>query len=168
MRRFTLLIVLLVAARPITGQTPLEHFEGVEYRGGLSGYKPPHTGWLVLADSALEYHECWYFDCTPKNGSRIRPDAQITIPWRKMVETAGAADRKGPGLAGKVAFGFLASGTRDELVTISYETESTAEAPVFRTKDNESAQLIAKIKFHLRKLGLIASGPPQIHDSTHP
>jgi hypothetical protein len=160
------LVVLLVAPLAAQSGQPLpEHFEGVEYQGGLSGYKAPHTGWLVLTDSAVEYHECLVMGCPKKDGVTVQGKAQVVMPYRKMTDVGGVTERHGASVGSRVALGAFASERRDELVTIAFDGENTAEAPVFKTKEHESAQLTAKIRFHLRKLGLLASSPTVVHDS---
>jgi hypothetical protein len=165
MRRLPLLF--LFAALPLAAQAAPEHFENVDYIGGHSGYKPTHTGWLILTDTAVEYHECFYAGCQQeKNGSKIQADAQMIIPYKKMTDVGGATERHGASVGSRMLIGGLASERRDELVTIAFDAETTAEAPVFKTKEHESAQLVAKIKFHLRKLGLVPSSPTVVRDST--
>ena len=42
-----------------------------------------------------------------------------------------------------------------EVVTLAYDTESTAQVPVFRLTEHMGGALIEKIKFRLRKMGLL-------------
>lgn len=167
MRHFPI-ILALTTALPLAAQAPPEHFEQIEYQGGYTGYKAPHTGWLVLTDSAVEYHECLLMGCQKKDGAIIQAAAQLVMPYRKMTDVGGATERHGASVGSRIALGAFASERRDELVTIAFDGENTAEAPVFKTKEHESAQLTAKIRFHLRKLGLLASSPTVVHDSATP
>jgi hypothetical protein len=144
-----------------------EEFGSVEYQGGMTGYKPPHRGWLVLTDSALEYHECWTYECQKSKNQAYQPSAAIVMPYRKMTDVGGATERHGASVGSRIALGAFASERRDELVTIAFDAESAAEAPVFKTKEHESAQLIAKIRFHLRKMGLLPANPTKV-DSVKP
>lgn len=165
MRRLPLLF-LFITTVGLAAQAPAEHFEDVRYIGGHAAYKPPHTGWLVLADSALEYHECFVIGCSKnRDGRAIQDAAQMVIPYRKMTDVSGATERHGASVGSRFLLGSLASERRDESVTIAFDSETSAEAPVFQTKEHESAQLVAKIKFKLRKLGLIPSSPTVVRDS---
>jgi len=161
------LLAFSLAAAPLVAQVPPEHFEDVRYIDGHASYKPPHTGWLVMGDSALEYHECFYGSCSKKKDGKVIQDAaQMVIPYRKMTDVSGATERHGASVGSKMLLGAFASERRDESVTIAFDSETSAEAPVFQTKEHESAQLVAKIKFKLRKLGLIPSSPTIVRDST--
>lgn len=159
----------MLLAAPLAAQAPPEHFEWVEYQGGLSGYKAPHTGWLVLTDSAVEYHECLLMGCPKKDGAVIQAAPQFVMPYRKMTDVGGVTERHGASVGSRIALGAFASERRDELVTIAFDGANTAEAPVFKTREHESAQLVAKIRFHLRKLGMLPGNPTTVvHDSGKP
>lgn len=165
MKRFLALAAFFLVTRLAAQSTTPDHFEDVHYLGGLTGYKTGHYGWLVLGDSALEFHECILAGCVKKDGEIIQPTAQVTMPYRKMTDVAGATERHGPSVGSKMLIGAFASERRDELVTVAFDSENSAEAPVFTTKEHESAQLLAKIRFKLRKMGLVPATPTKVRDS---
>ena len=128
----------------------------VQYRGGHSGVKGSHDGVLILTDSAALFIL----------RTNLGGDPALVIPYRKITDIGGIGDRKGASVGAKLLFGGFAQSSKDELVTVAYDDVTDAEAPVFKTKSNESAQLIAKIRFRMRKLGM---SPVNVADSVkHP
>lgn len=47
----------------------------------------------------------------------------------------------------------------EELVGFVYESETTAEAPVFKTERAQAAAIAVKVKFRLKKLGVTLTPP---------
>ncbi len=105
-------------------------------RGGDSQLPSDIPMTLMMTDSTLELR--W-------KSSRDEP-ADYVIPIRMIVETSGRSNRVGGSLTN------WASG--EESITIVYEHEKDAEAPLFKTDVGDSAQIAARIRFRMRKLGI--------------
>ena len=110
----------------------------ITYRGGDSRIGGGNlTGRLFLTDSTVRL----YFGSDKYDS----PDFEIQI--RSITNFVGSNNRVGASLTN------WASG--DETITLAYENEKDAEAPVFNTPGSESAQILARIRFRMRKLGML-------------
>ena len=148
----TVAVMLLIgAAVALSAQDTIT---SVEYRGGSNAIKKKvgTTGVIVLTDSVLQF-------IAYQSPSSVRLEAKplIVIPLDSLtdyisvpVQKASAAD-PAVGTATTVPDGV-------EIVTLVYDTESTAQAPVFRLTEHMGGALIEKIKFRLRKMGRIPEG----------
>ena len=58
-------------------------------------------------------------------------------------------------MGSKLALGLLAGDRKEELVGLVYESATSAEAPIFKTQKAQAAALEAKIRFRLKKLGVV-------------
>lgn len=138
-------IAAVITARPAASQT-VETFQEVEYRGGHSQFKKSKLGRLVIADTLA-----YWFEYYP--GDRSAGKDTIWIPLKAITELDNSTEIRGATTGNKLLLGNLAGSKRDELVAIAYDTEQTAEAPVFKTKRGDSGAITAKLKFRLRRLG---------------
>lgn len=118
----------------------------VQYRGGSSTVKKRVSafGVIVLTDSALQFIA--YRD---PNSTRLELKPMIVIPLDSLTDFSTAAGHRAAGADS------TATDEGVDLVTLVYDTETSAEAPVFKLTDNMGGALLAKIKVRLRKLGLL-------------
>jgi hypothetical protein len=70
-----------------------------------------------------------------------------------ITQVERSTDIRDPSVGKKLLFGSLAGSRKQEFVTISTETESTAEAIIFKLKQNTGAAAVAKINFYRKKAG---------------
>ncbi len=132
-----------------------EAFPLVEYRGGDATQPKRRTGVLVLTDSTLAFHECTRRrDCLEYKDNPVFAELIFSIPLRQLKEVSSSTEVRGPGVGGRIAFGVLATDRKEEFVGVVYETEQSAEAPVFRTQPAQAAAIEAKVRFRLKKLGI--------------
>lgn len=109
-------------------------------RGGDSRIPSDVPMTLMMTDSTLELR--W------KNSRDEAAD--YVIPIRMITELSGRSNRLNMGLTN------WASG--EASITIAYDTENDAEAPLFKTDVGDSAQITARIRFRMRKLGMLSAG----------
>jgi hypothetical protein len=133
-------LLLLLGAAPLAGQSVDKNgreYWLVGYRGGDSHMtNGTGAGSLILTDSTIRL----YF----KSNKYDSPD--LEIPMRAISELSGRSNRVGASLTN------WASG--DESITIVYDGDHDAEAPVLKTDGGESAQILARIRRRMRKLGV--------------
>lgn len=146
--RYAPLVFAVLTAAPVVvsaqGQpSPLVSF-GVDYRGGDTRLKPVKYGHLLLSDSMIIFTERY---------SNAKDAPLLVIQLSSITGLNGAVDRKGTTAAGRAIWGGLAPNEKDDVVTISYDGPSDAEAPVFVIEPNRSAEFVAKVNYRLRKLG---------------
>lgn len=131
-----------------------EGFPWVEYKGGDARF--PKTGWgmLVLTDSTLAFHECFGERCPAMRGNRPgwKPTPVFSIALRSITEVQSSSRVKPADAGSRFMLGALATDKNEGLVGIVYETESSAEAPVFAMREAQSSALDAKIQFRLKRL----------------
>lgn len=134
-------LVILLALATLAPQAPVERFKGIWYIAGHSDnrFAKNRPGDLFISDSTL----LWV--------SRYRDT--MVIPLAAVTELAGSVQSRGPTTGAKVLLGGFAGSSNDELVAVAFDTEQTAEAPVFKTGRGESTAVLAKIKYRLRKMG---------------
>ncbi len=148
-----LIAISLVAATPVLSHSQ-EMIPKIEYQGGHAGMDRKVKGTLLISDTDLQFLDA--------KGSQL-----IAIPLTEIRDVSSAIDRKDASVGAKLAIGFLAKSRKDELVTISFETEKTAEGVIFKTDKNVSAGLVAKIRFHMKKVGS-AAGSDSLGQQTIP
>lgn len=112
-------------------------------------------GWLVITDSTIALHECTRQYCEyDKKGKHYKPEPIYAIRLQGIKSVESLSDVRGASVGSKLAFGFLAGDRKQEFVGVIYETETNAEAPVFKTQKAQSAAVEAKLKFRLKRLGI--------------
>lgn len=131
-----------------------EAFPDVRYEGGDARHSRKLTGVLVLTDSTLGFYPCRHGQCVPDKTRPIwKEPAHFIIPLT-AIETVEASSRvRAPGVGSKIVWGMFANDRAEEFVGIVHETESSAEAPVFKVRQTQSSAIDAKIRFRLKKLG---------------
>jgi hypothetical protein len=113
----------------------------VEYQAGHAGMEEEVEGSLVISDTSLTF--------LGKTGNPL-----IAIPLSRITNVSSSIDRKEASVGSKLAFGFLAKSRKEELITVQYESEQTAEGIIFKTEKNMSAGTVAKINFHMKRAGV--------------
>jgi hypothetical protein len=111
----------------------------VFYRGGDSHLSVGGLITMMLDDSTVLFY--W------KSSRYEAPD--FTIRIRAIRELSGRSNRVGASLTN------WASG--DEAITITYDGDKDAEAPVFKTDGGDSGQILARIRARMRKLGMLGA-----------
>lgn len=131
-----------------------EAFPEIYYQGGDASQPKKRNGMLVLTDSALAFYECAKTACLP-NGSKsmIRGDAWWTVPLKSMKEIRASNRASGSMSDSRLLLG-LGGDRNDDMIGFVYETSSSAEAPIFKTRNAQAAAIEAKVKFRLKKLGV--------------
>lgn len=124
--------------QPVPGQ---DWIPKVEYQAGHAGMDKEVEGSLVISDTSLTFLD--------KQG-----DPLIVILLSRITDVSSSIDRKEASVGSKLAFGFLAKSRKEELITVQYESEDTAEGVIFKTAKNMSAGTVAKINFHMKRAGM--------------
>ncbi len=157
--RFALLLALSASA-PLGAQDVIvgEGYEGfpmVDYKGGDSRFKKKGYGILVLTDSTLAFYNCAWTSCMKKNDLYFKPEGIIwSVPLTRIRSLSSNSQNRGASVGNRVLFGALASDTNEELFAFTHDTDTSAEAPVFKTPRHMSLAMEAKVRFRLRKLGI--------------
>lgn len=132
-----------------------EAFPMVDYQGGDARFKKKGTGVLVLTDSTLAFYNCSWGYCEDHKGRMFEPKGLIwSVPLNKITSVSVSSQNRGASVTGRVLFGALATDSNAEYFAFAHDTETSAEAPVFRTPKTMSGALDAKVRFKLRKLGI--------------
>jgi hypothetical protein len=153
-RSFLVLALSSIAGLPslLVGQ---EIIPDVEYFSGKTGLEEKRKGVLVVGREALTFQE--------KNGTPI-----FAIPLRTITQAERATDIRDASVGKKLLFGSLAGSRKQEFITIPTETDSSAEAVVFKLKQNTGAGALAKINYQRKKAGAVVetdSSPPAVTES---
>lgn len=112
----------------------------VEYFTGKDGYAEKKKGVLILSVDGVKFAD--------KDGGQI-----FEIPMATITQVERQTDIRDPSVGKKLLFGSLAGSRKQEFVTISTETDKTAEAIIFKLKQNTGAAAVAKINFYRKKAG---------------
>ncbi len=146
--RFLPLILLLIAA-PLAAQD--EAIPRVQYLGGISTLPKRLSGILVLSDSGAGLYPCARPGCKrDAEGHYLATTPLLFVPYRQITDVT-AETRPQEVTAGQRIFeGKKASDRSDDIVTVTYETSTTAEAAVFKTEPSQSKSVAAKIRFRMK------------------
>jgi hypothetical protein len=135
------MILASLTAHPALAQ---DRIPKVEYQAGHAGMEKKVKGSLLITDAEVQFVD--------EKGA-----LRITIPLASITTLSSSIDRKEASVGAKLALGFFAKSRKEELVTVAYEMDQTAEGVIFKTQKNMSAGAVAKIQFHLKKSGLAAA-----------
>lgn len=154
-----------LAAQPgiVTGEG-WEAFPWIEYKGGHAQHSRVGWGLLLLTDSTLAFHECYLEQCPPQRGGRQRwkPTAIFSIRLRSITDVQSATRVKPASASARFMIGMLATDKNENLLAVTFETASSAEAPVFALGDGQASALDAKIRFRLKRIRGDSTQPPPI------
>lgn len=167
--RSTLLAGLLMSALAVAPERAVaqemlavdgwEGFPMVEYKGGDAAYRKKGFGMLVLTDSTIAFYECITLSCGKTKRGYFEDKGLIwSHPIKSVTDVSSSSQNKGASLTGRVMFGVLATDNNEEYFGFTYETDKTAESPVFKVPKTFSGAMEAKLKFRMKKLGV--SVPP--------
>lgn len=133
-----------------------EAFPSVQYVGGDARFTKKQLGILVLTDSTIEFHRCLLDGCAFRKGDGFFAESRLwSIPLKNITAISAVARNTGPSTAGRVLWGVLATDKNREYIALTYDTDASAEAPVWETPKNMAATFEAKLRFRLRKAGLV-------------
>ncbi len=146
----SLTVLCLVTAASLHAQ---EMFPDVEYVAGKDGFADKAKGTLVLGPEELRF--------VNKDGNLI-----FAIPVASITEVTQDVQVRDASVGKKLLFGGLAGSRKQEFVQITSESATTAEGVVFKVKQGTSVNVVAKIKFAVKRAGS-GSKPAEAADSAH-
>ncbi|MEO8140173.1 MAG: hypothetical protein ABI742_11030 [Gemmatimonadota bacterium] len=154
MRRHSFLLMLTVMCLGTAAQLRAqEMFSDVEYIAGKDGVADKAKGTLVLGPQELRF--------VNKDGNLI-----FAIPVASITEVTQDVQVRDASVGKKLLFGGLAGSRKQEFVQITSESATSAEGVVFKVKQGTSVNVVAKIKFAVKRAG--AGGKPaEAGDSAH-
>ncbi len=154
MRR--LLFVCVLATLTLASTAKLyaqELFPDVEYIAGKDGFADKAKGTLMLGTEELRF--------VNKDGNLI-----FAIPVASITEVTQDVQVRDASVGKKLLFGGLAGSRKQEFVQVTSESATTAEGVVFKVKQGTSVNVVAKIKFAVKRAGAGAK-PAEAADSAH-
>lgn len=167
--RIGVLTCLALIAAPLVAQVPAiivgdgwEAFPKVQYQGGHASFSQPMFGVLVLTDSTLTLHPCGdggRCGYIPTGGKVFKDSVLMRIRLADVRSVVASSQTVSPGVGRRVLWGSWANDRTQETVTLQVTTESSAEAPVFRTQLTQSATIDTKVRFRLERLGVQLRAP---------
>lgn len=133
--------VLLVLAGPLLAAPLLaqDTYKDIEYVTGREGHPDKKKGHLIVTADSVTF-------------ATTRDEPIFSIPTRSIKDATNQIDVRGASVGKKMLFGVFAGDRKQDFVTINVETDSTAEAIVFKTKQHTSAGIAAKINFQVKKV----------------
>jgi hypothetical protein len=126
------------AAVPPPGAEKNTLFTDVEYVSGHEGFGEKKKGQLVVNLDGVGF-----FD---NKGKPI-----FSLPAKTIRSAEHTRDIRGASVGKKLLFGALAGDRKQDFLTVTTESESTAEGVVFKVKQNAATGIAAKIGFYSRK-----------------
>jgi hypothetical protein len=109
-----------------------------EYVSGHEGFGEKKKGQLAVTADGVAF-----FD---NKGRQI-----FTLPIGTIPTAEHTRDIRDPRVGKKLLFGALAGDRKQDFLTLTIETDSTAEGVVFKVKQNVATGIAAKINFYVRK-----------------
>jgi len=116
----------------------------VEYFGGKDGFTEKEKGVLLVSVDGVKF--------TRKDGSVI-----FEVPMASITQVERSTDIRDASVGKKLLFGSLAGSRKQDFITVSTESSTTAEAIVFKLKQNAGSAAAAKINFYRKKAGMSVS-----------
>jgi|688.fasta_scaffold317193_2 hypothetical protein len=176
--RFILLGLLCAFAAPLSAQTPVitsddlflkvisgdgwEAFPNVEYQGGDARFNKKTVGILVMTDSSVAFYECAFktaridLPCGSHRTKTMIKEPALWLVTLKAITEVNSSTQVRPASTGeKFMIGILASDRAEEFFGFAHETASSAEAPIFKTQKTQASALEAKLRFRLKKAGVV-------------
>ncbi len=154
MRRLSFVAALAVLSLGATVRAHAqEMFPDVEYIAGKDGFAEKAKGTLVLGAEELRF--------VNKDGNLI-----FAIPVASITEVTQDVQVRDASVGKKLLFGGLAGSRKQEFVQITSESANSAEGVVFKVKQGTSVNVVAKIKFAVKRAAG-ASKQAEPGDSAH-
>jgi hypothetical protein len=137
MRRALLaaIAIMCCAARAAHAQ---DMFQDTEYISGKSGFDEKVKGTLFVAPQAMRF--------MTKEGTVL-----FSIPIEHITEASQDVQIRDASVGKKLLWGGLAGSRKQEFVQVTTESEETAEGVVFKVKQGTSVNVIAKIRYAMKK-----------------
>jgi len=128
-------------------------FQNVEYISGKNGFEHKEKGVLTVGSEDLVFAD--------SKGHII-----FVIKVASVTKVSNDAQVRDASFGSKMLLGSFAGSRKQEYVTVTSETDSTAEGIEFKVKEGTSPNIVAKIQFAVKK----ATGKPlkEATDTTKP
>jgi hypothetical protein len=141
--RLALVVLALVPVRAAQAQ---DMFPDVEYVAGKDNFPEKKKGTLMIGADELRFVD--------KNGELI-----FAIPLSTVTEVTQDVQIRDASVGKKLLFGGLAGSRKQEFIQITSETENSAEGVVFKVKQGTSVNVMAKVRFAVKKAGGRSQAP---------
>ncbi|MEO8637234.1 MAG: hypothetical protein ABI587_18310 [Gemmatimonadales bacterium] len=147
------LAFVALALAPLRAAQAQDLFPDVEYVAGKDNFPEKQKGTLMIGADELRFVD--------KNGELI-----FAIPLTSVTEVTQDVQIRDASVGKKLLFGGLAGSRKQEFIQITSETENSAEGVVFKVKQGTSVNIMAKVRFAVKKAGGRAAQVPAA-DSAH-
>jgi hypothetical protein len=134
------LALVALALLPLPALQAQEMFPDVEYIAGKDNFAEKQKGTLMIGTEELRFVD--------KNGKLI-----FAIPLSTVTEVTQDVQIRDASVGKKLLFGGLAGSRKQEFIQITSETENSAEGVVFKVKQGTSVNIMAKVRFAVKKAG---------------
>ena len=145
-RTLVRLALVGLALVPLATAQAQEMFPDVEYISGKDNFPEKQKGTLMIGTEELRFVD--------KKGNLI-----FAIPLSTVTEVTQDVQIRDGSVGKKLLFGSLAGSRKQEFIQITAETENTAEGVVFKVKQGTSINIMAKVRFAVKKAGGRAQVP---------
>jgi hypothetical protein len=152
-RQMFMSMLTMLCLAPAAALHAQEMFPDAEYVAGKDGFADKAKGTLILGTEELRF--------VNKDGNLI-----FAIPVASITEVTQDVQVRDASVGKKLLFGGLAGSRKQEFVQITSESATTAEGIVFKVKQGTSVNVVAKIKFAVKRAGA-APKPAETPDSAH-
>ena len=134
------LAFVALALAPLRAVQAQDLFPDVEYVAGKDNFPEKQKGTLMIGADELRFVD--------KNGQLI-----FAIPLSNVTEVTQDVQIRDGSVGKKLLFGSLAGSRKQEFIQITAESENSAEGVVFKVKQGTSINIMAKVKFAVKKAG---------------
>ena len=141
------LAFVALALAPLRAVQAQDLFPDVEYVAGKDNFPEKQKGTLMIGADELRFVD--------KNGKLI-----FAIPLTSVTEVTQDVQIRDASVGKKLLFGGLAGSRKQEFIQITSETENSAEGVVFKVKQGTSVNIMAKVRFGVKKAGGRAAQAP--------
>lgn len=151
-----------LGAQDIIARDGYEAFPWVEYVGGDARFPKKGIGVLVLTDSTLGFYNCRRTSCADTKAGPFNAEKGPIwlVRLTRITEVSSSTQNRGPSVPGRILFGTLATDSNVDYFGFTHETDSSAEAPVFKTLTAVAGALEAKVRYRMKKAGIALPSPP--------
>lgn len=145
-RTLVRLALVAFALVPLGALRAQDMFPDVEYVSGKDNFPEKKKGTLMIGTDELRFVD--------KNGQLI-----FAIPLSNVTEVTQDVQIRDGSVGKKLLFGSLAGSRKQEFIQITAESENSAEGVVFKVKQGTSINIMAKVKFAVKKAGGRSQSP---------
>ena len=139
-RTLVRLALVAFALVPLGALQAQDMFPDVEYVSGKDNFPEKKKGTLMIGTDELRFVD--------KNGQLI-----FAIPLSNVIEVTQDVQIRDGSVGKKLLFGSLAGSRKQEFIQITAESENSSEGVVFKVKQGTSINIMAKVKFAVKKAG---------------